>query len=60
MTKLKTMTVLMSPSVVYQDHLEATDHFSSAHLISDLVPEVEVACYLVQSRGLRQQGSYSG
>lgn len=49
MAKLKTMTVLMSPDIVYQDHLDATD-FSPANLVvSDLVPEVEVACYLVQS-----------
>ena len=47
MAKLKTMRVLMSPSVVYQDHLDAADDFSPAHLIiSDLVPEVEVACLL--------------
>lgn len=61
MAKLKTVAVLMFPCVVYRDHLDAIDGFSPAHLIiSDLAPEAGFARYMVQSKGLRQQGSYSG
>lgn len=41
--------------------LKSTPDFCPSHLIvSDLVPEAEVASILVQNRGLREQNSYFG